>query len=277
MKTNGTWPRSVTTWMEERTLCISIPFTWLLAGVANELQQRSILWDRARVGGPAVALQPGYFSSIEWVDMGDHADNVLQRVNPQATRTTEGCPNHCPFCAVPRIEGPFRELEDWPDLPILIDNNLLAASQVHLDRVFDRLEHWEWADFNQGLDARRLTDYHAERLARIKHPMIRLALDHSALKGEWSNAFEHLRRHGIPLKAIRSYALIGFNSGPDESWRRCRWIEAHGVKVLPMWFHELDATERNVVTDRQRSLGWTDYERRRIMQWFYQHKKAVKR
>jgi hypothetical protein len=42
-----------------------------------------------------------------------------------------------------------------------------------------------------------------------------------------------------------------------------------------MWFHELTALERNIVTDRQKELGWNDYERRKLMQWFYQHKKAV--
>jgi len=55
----------------------------------------------------------------------------------------------------------------------------------------------------------------------------------------------------------------------------CEYVEKHGVKPLPMWFHELDALQRNIVTERQKELGWNDYERRRLMQWFYQHKKAV--
>jgi hypothetical protein len=33
---------------------------------------------------------------------------------------------------------------------------------------------------------------------------------------------------------------------------------------------------RYVVTKDQEKNGWTDYERRRLMQWFYQHKQAVK-
>jgi len=36
--------------------------------------------------------------------------DVLRLHNPDATFTTRGCPRACPFCAVPRIEGKFREL-----------------------------------------------------------------------------------------------------------------------------------------------------------------------
>jgi hypothetical protein len=42
-----------------------------------------------------------------------------------------------------------------------------------------------------------------------------------------------------------------------------------------MWFHALDATAPNIVTPEQERRGWSDYERRKIMQWFYQHKRAV--
>jgi hypothetical protein len=268
------WPGGITKWMEDRTLYLSIPFTWLLSRGLATVRQRSTLWDCAIVGGPAVCLMPGFFADVPWVQEGKAA-NVLQRVNPHATRTTEGCPNHCRFCAVSRLEPQFRELEDWPDLPILIDNNLLAASIGHLDKVFDRLERWGWADFNQGLDARQLNSYHAERLARIGKPLVRLALDHAGQQDTWERAFALLRKHGIALSRIRSYALIGFDSGPDEAWRRCEWLEGHRIKALPMWFHELDALKPNIVTAKQRELGWTDYERRRIMQWYYQHKKAA--
>lgn len=262
-------------WTKDRTLYLSIPFTWLLPKAIGLAAQRSMWWDRVVVGGPAIALMPEYLSSVD-VEIGQSYPGILQRVNWQATKTTEGCPNSCPFCAVPRIEGQFRELDDWPDLPVLVDNNLLAASQAHLDRVFDKLERWGWADFNQGLDARRLDEYHAERLARIGKPVIRLALDHPGMKDEWTAAYNLLRKYKIPKAAIRSYALVGFRSDPAEAWKRCQWIEGHGVKVLPMWFHELDALQSNAVTDRQRELGWDDYERRRIMQWFYQHKEAVR-
>jgi len=91
------------------------------------------------------------------------------------------------------------------------------------------------------------------------------------------NAYDRLRRAGVRQHDIRSYALIGFDMDRNEAWERCHFIEAMGVKALPMWYHPLNALKHNVVTDEQKALGWNDYERRRIMQFFYQHKEAVKR
>ena len=109
------------------------------------------------------------------------------------------------------------------------------------------------------------------RIAEIKKPMVRLSLDSWGSVKSWESAFEKLRVAGLPKRAIRSYALIGFDSGPAEAWERCQWIESHGIKVLPMWFHPLNAMERNKITEDQQDLRWTDLERKRIMQWYYQH------
>lgn len=237
------------------------------------------MWDTALVGGPAVELMPGYFTGMDHVMEGHDSPGVLQRINPQATRTSTGCNRRCPFCAVGigKVEtGGLKELNDWPDLPVLCDNNLLASSEAHFDKVVDRLKVHGWADFNQGIDARLLTIYHAERLREIGKSVIRLALDGMDYAEEWEGAFDILRRVEFPLNQIRSYALVGFNSSPDEAWKRCEWIEKHKIKALPMWFHSLDCMKANQVTKKQKALDWTDYERRRMMQWFYKHKKAVR-
>jgi hypothetical protein len=274
MKTKDSWPKSFVEWRERDTLFLSVPFTWDLPAVANRIIQGTFDQPkRIRVGGPAVTLMPKYLAGTG-AEIGGDLPGVLQRYNPLATRTTVGCPRRCPFCAVPRTEGEFRELEDWPDHPILIDNNFLKASIRHVDRVFDRLEKHGRCDFNQGLDARLLTEYHAERLKRIGSPVCRLALDWASGKDSWERAFAFLKVAGIQNRLIRSYALIGYDTGVDEAWERCRWIEGHGVKPLPMWFHELNALEKNALTRKQFDLGWNDRERRRIMQWFYQHKQA---
>ncbi|RLC88384.1 MAG: hypothetical protein DRJ03_03025 [Chloroflexi bacterium] len=130
---------------------VSIPFTWELPGVLCRLRQRSLWWDNAIVGGPAVELVPGFFDSLDYVEEGHNEPGVLQRVNPLATLTTVGCIRRCGFCAIGtgRIEGEYRELEDWPDLPMVTDNNLLAASKAHFDRVIDRLVVHGWADLTR--------------------------------------------------------------------------------------------------------------------------------
>lgn len=256
---------------------ISITFTWDLPEVKRSIMQRSVLslWERIYVGGPAIKLMPHYFDDLGFVSIGDIYPGVLQKYNPYATRTTQGCSRHCQFCGVDKINGEFRELDDWPDLPVIIDDNLLMASQPHFDRVIDRLVKLKYADFNQGLDARLLTEYHAKRIAQIQRPMVRLALDNMAYADDWLNALALLHGAGIAQKNIRSYALIGFNDSPDEAWTRCNFIESRRIKVLPMWFHELDCLKHNTITEKQWQLGWNDYERRRIMQWFYKHRNAV--
>lgn len=233
--------------------------------------QKHLSWDRAIVGGPAIELMPDFFEDLDHVEIGHDLPKVLQMINPLATRTTTGCIRKCGFCAIGtgRIDTTgFKELVDWPDLPVLCDNNLLVASYSHFDRVMDRLERHDSPDFNQGLDVRLLSAHHAERLARLRRPSLRLSLDGMHLANLWQRAFDRLVRSGCKPRWIQSYALIGFDSGPDEAWERCRWIESHGAKVYPMWFHGLSCMRWNEVTREQKALGWTELERIRIMQWF---------
>lgn len=127
------WPKGRISWREGRTLYVSIPFTWELPPALNSLKMGSLFWDQVIVGGPAVKLMPGYFAALPHVSEGQDMPGVLQRANPHATRTTTGCPNRCGFCGIGRglIEpGGLVELEDWPDLPILCNNNLLAACRT---------------------------------------------------------------------------------------------------------------------------------------------------
>jgi len=266
------WPRGPTQWITQRVLYVSIPFTWNLPSVARHLRQHSMLWDRVVVGGPAVELLPDYLVGL--ANIGTDMPGVLQRVNPEATRTTTGCIRKCQFCGIGKgkIEsGGFRELDDWPDLPVICDNNLLAASRNHFEAVIMRLAQWGWADFNQGLDCRLMTPEHARLLHEIQRPMIRLALDGDGDAAQWEHALNLLLHYKIPKRAIRSYCLIGFIDTPDDAWRRCNWIEMHGIKALPMWYHALDQLEANIVTPEQERAGWNDYERKRIMRWFYKH------
>lgn len=268
------WPRGPFSWDEDRTLFISIPFTWNLPEIRRDLEHGSFLFDRAIVGGPAVDLLPDFMKGIPGVEIGRTSPGILQRVNPLATRSTESCPRRCDFCGVGRgmIEpGGFRELPEWPDLPIYCDNNLFASSLPHFDRVISRLKVWGWCDFNQGVDARLLTPYHAAKLKEVGAPLVRLALDHPGGREAWLEGFGMLRAAKIQKKAVRSYALVGYDTGPEEAWERCRWIEKHGVRVLPMWYHRLDALEYNAVTLDQKKLGWTDEKRKDLMMFYYQH------
>ena len=269
------WPRNITEWHEGETGYLSVPFTWLLPRARDRIRQADMFTRQWKVGGPAVRLMLDYFAEEPCEILGD-MPGVLQRVNPNATRTTVGCVRRCAFCGVRRIEGAFRELDDWPDKPVLCDNNLLAASEGHFRRVVKRLRKHGWCDFNQGLDARLLTAEHARLIASIGKPMCRLALDHDRDRDTWATAVERLRTAGIAKSRIRSYVICGFDGSVDEDWERCQFVESFGLMALPMWYHPLDAMHKNVVTREQGALGWTVRRRQNLMGWFYKHRRPVK-
>jgi len=269
-----TWPKGPTYWREQDNLFVSIPFTWDLSKVKTQLKQTGIAYTSVIVGGPAVELMPEFFNGIDYIQIEHSYPGVLQKINPWATRTTTGCIRHCKFCGIGqgKIEQwEFKELSDWPDLPLICDNNLLASSQEHFNKVIDRLKKWKSPDFNQGLDCRLITEYHAQRFAELKQPKIRLSCDSFKYIEDWQKAFEILLRGGVKKSHISTYALIGFDSGPDEAWARCEHINQNGT-CNPMWFHALDALRVNQVIQEQKNMGWTQKERIRIMRRFYQAK-----
>ena len=272
------WTKGPTKWTEGSTLCVSIPFTWNLPEVVRQARQGSLFHNRMLIGGPAVLLAKAKLPELladlpEWVGIGDQREGVLQRMNPQATRTTVGCVRRCPFCAVPITEDRFIELADWPDLPIICDNNLLAASPEHFDRVCDRLEKHDWCDFNQGLDTRLLNDHHAERIGRLRGAKVRLALDHSSLADAWTRAYELLRKYKVAKGRISTYVLCGYGGDPADAWKRCEHVDHRGKPcALPQWYHPLDATEYNAVLPCHEACGWDKTEMRWIMGYYYQHR-----
>ncbi len=262
------WPKDITLWQIGEVGYMSIPFTWLLPKAQWLIDQGDLFIRQWIVGGPATCLMPTY---LRGCTIGTDSPGILQRINPHATRTTVGCIRRCRFCGVRTIEGDFHELDDWPDCPILCDNNLLAASDTHFDRVIDRLVVWGWCDFNQGLDARLLTAHYAKRIAEISRPMVRLALDCDADRNDWRLAVAMLRNVGVAKSRIRTYVLCGFEGSPEVDWQRCEFVESLGVLALPMWFHPLDALKVNAVTPVQAAMGWTHEKRRQLMRWYYKH------
>ena len=148
------WHKDILEWREGDTVYLSIVFSWDLIRAERRIRNPKFGEKRFVVGGPAVMLNPDYLENI--AEIGGGMSGMLQRHNPLATRTSEGCIRKCGFCAVPRIEGELVELKTWLNLPIVCDNNLLACSRKHFDDVIDGLKEHEWCDFNQGLDARLL-------------------------------------------------------------------------------------------------------------------------
>jgi hypothetical protein len=163
---------------------------------------------------------------------------------------------------VPEWAGAFRELQDWPDLPIVCDNNLLASSRAHFERVIDRLKRHRGVDFNQGLDARLLTMDIARRLAELDG-IFRLSWDTPAQEGAVFDALTRLWAAAIPKDRIRCYVLIGYNDTAEFAHDRCRSLVALGILPNPQRYVPLDSLTRRYV-----GPGWTDKELTRICRYY---------
>jgi hypothetical protein len=261
------WLKTFAEWTEGQTAFISVVFSWDLQAA----YQRAV-WLRAegysvRVGGPAVMVNPGHFPYVateEWALSHRDKPNALAHHNPNATFTSRGCIRHCSFCAVPKIEGDLVELHHWEPKSLVCDNNLLACSRAHFDRVIDRLKPVSGIDFNQGLDARLLKLYHADRLAELDLYAVRLAWDSVKNESAFMRAYEHLRKAGISKRLIRVYVLIGYKDNPDDALYRLETVRKLGVTPNPMRYQPLNSA----VKDAYVAPGWTDRELRRYVRYW---------
>lgn len=248
-------------WIEGDTAFLSVVFSWNL----SDAYQRAVFLRaqgyKVQAGGPAVSFDPEYLQDV--ADIGGEVDALLHH-NPQATFTSRGCIRKCKFCIVPVIEGDLVELDDWPARPIICDNNLLACSRKHFDRVIDRLKSVPQVDFNQGLDARLLTSYHAERLAELNLRCVRLAWDHTGGESLFRRGFERLTKAGIRLGKIRVYCLIGYEDTPEDALYRLETIWSLGAFPNPMRYQPLNAVRKNQYV----APSWTEAELKRYMRYW---------
>lgn len=159
--------------------------------------------------------------------------------------TSRGCPNRCWFCAVWKREGgAVRELpirDGWN----VLDDNLLACSESHVRAVFAMLaRQGHRAMFTGGLEAARLTDWHADLLAAMRpQPVIFFAYD---TPDDWEPlvvAVLKLTGRGMPTAGhrIRAYVLCGHpRDTMDAADRRMRETAALGVFPMAMLWRGQD-------------------------------------
>lgn len=248
-------------WQEGESIFISIVFSWLL----DQAYQRAA-WHKAEgktvfVGGPAVLNNP---KSINKIASIGYYNDAISKHNPNATYTSRGCPRRCSFCAVPKMEGDLVELNDFPIRPIICDNNFLACSKKHFDQVIDKLKPLSGIDFNQGLDARLLSDYQANRLRELDLSCIRLAWDHTSMEHHFLRAYYLLRRTGFTARKIKVYILIGFNDSPEDALYRLETVKSLGSRPNPMRYQPIDTKTKNSYVHP----NWTESELLKFMRYW---------
>lgn len=257
------WKQGIAAWKGEGSFYISIPFTWLLPEalkIAEHMNRKDI---PVIAGGTAVQLMPKYL--LGYASMPDACQySPLEKHNPDATFTTRGCPRHCSFCAVPKIEGAFRELKTWPIRPVVCDNNFLESSRIHFDSVIDKLKGLRGIDFNQGLDARLFTSYHAGRLAELRLHKLRFAFDHIRYEKVVAEAVQLAVKSGIPRRKISIYVLIGHKDTPEDALHRLEYVrDVLDVIPYPMRYQPLDALFKSAYVNRE--TGWSERELRKML------------
>lgn len=165
--------------------------------------------------------------------------------------SSRGCIRKCNFCAVPKLEGkPFRVRNSTvikhlvhPEHKriILWDNNVLGESDWQ-GVIAELKELGREVDFNQGLDARLVTDEVARALTDLRIPTIRLAYDYPGMHKSIERAVVAFRKAGLNNRRFRhicSYALYNFRDTPEDLFQRVQHLLALGIAVYPMRYQPL--------------------------------------
>lgn len=177
---------------------ISVTFTWDLQRAEGLEKDWRMVGVPVKVGGPALGQPGGEFVPGMYVKQG-------------YTITSRGCPNRCWFCSVHTREGGLRELpisEGWN----VLDDNLLACSDEHVEAVFQMLSRQpRRAEFTGGLEARILKPWHAARLREIKARRMYFAYDTPNDYEPLMEAGKIMRAEGhkVSSHSMACYVLIG--------------------------------------------------------------------
>lgn len=177
---------------------------------------------------------------------------------------TRGCPNRCRWCIVPKKEGAITPYMDVEEIAaggrnnlILMDNNVLA-SDYGLQQIEKIVRLKLKVDFNQGLDARLVTDDIARLLAKVKWiKRIRFGCDTPGQIAECERATALLDKYGYRGEYFFYCILL---DDFQESFNRVNHWRSRGKRFLPhaQPYRDLN-NPRQVIPQWQKDLaGWAD-------------------
>lgn len=255
------WRKGTASWRIDRYFFQSVVFSWDIPAAVEAALDAEKAGLFAVVGGPAAWANPGAFHGVAEVHRQCLEIDPILFHNPLATFTTRGCPNRCPWCIVPKIEPEFQEILNFRPAPVVCDNNFLAASRAHQDRVVHELGLFDHVDFNQGLDARLFTPEAADLLGHLR-VKVRFGFDSPAMESVVADALKLARER--TSKDLGVYCLIGFNDTPAEARARLELVRSWGVRPTPMRYQPIDTPEKNSYV----APGWTEAELRRMMKYY---------
>jgi hypothetical protein len=126
---------------------------------------------------------------------------------------------------------------------------LLAKHELSpiIDKYRNKANKQRLVDFNQGIDARLITDSNMKKLAEINIKPLRIAYDHINLTDVYSNAVMLAAKHGITH--LSNYILFNYNDKPDEFYYRLenniKLNSQYGVKIFSFPMKYIPVTDKN--------------------------------
>jgi hypothetical protein len=202
--------------------------------------------------------------------------------------TQRGCRLRCPFCVVPQKEGAMREQssvydiwrgDPWPRELLLLDNDFFGQPHWR-ERAREIRDGGFKVSFNQGINARFLTDEAAEAIASLdyrddgmKDKRIYTAWDNLKDEHRLFAGLNRLVRYGVKPDQIMVYMLCGYWPGEtqaDREYRR-KQLREFGARPFPMPYVrtlELVGFQRWVIGAYDKRIPWAE--------WFAAHYRPEK-
>jgi hypothetical protein len=168
--------------------------------------------------------------------------------------TQRGCrmtSDTCPYCCVPQKEGKVRAVgtiheiwrgDPWPREVLLLDNDFFGQPEWRA-RIKELQDGNFKVSFNQGINARCLTEEAAEAIASVNYRND--TMDRKRIYTAWDNRKDEERlflglarlvKYGVKPDNIMVYVIIGYWSGEtmqDCDYRRRR-LREFGARPYPM-------------------------------------------
>jgi hypothetical protein len=207
---------------------VSVTFTWDVP----RAERLARAWKRiapVTIGGPGTGMPGGEFTPGLYL-------------KPGYVITSRGCPNKCWFCSVWRREG--HEVRELPvtDGWNVLDDNLLACSPDHFAAVCAMLcRHRGRVRFTGGLEAARLTDYHAGELRELRPKALFMAYDTPDGWEPLRAATDTLLRAGFTTQShvLACYVLIGYPRDTEAEARdRLEAVKSLGLTPYAMLWRD---------------------------------------
>ena len=187
---------------------ISVTFTWDIPRAEYLHKAWMDVHPVVKIGGPAMGDPGCEFVPGRYLKHGE----VI---------TSRGCPNKCGYCMAQAREGVIRE---YPvaDGYRVHDNNLLATSREHFASVIEMLKRQKESPiFSGGIEARRLTKWHAEMMRSCMPKTIYFANDRPGDIEHIKTAVKRCIDAGFTNNHMAAYVLAGYkNDTPERAEQR---------------------------------------------------------